>query len=225
MFVVPGTLPNLAQRVSHEAAERVAGNWWKLALNGLLLVVAGVLIFSIQWTVSSLATFLGVLFIAEGVFMALTTGFDDRVRRVNVITGLLSIVVGVAIIAWPGPGILAVAIFLGAWLIVVGTLTTSGAFATRHLISDWWMLLVTGILEVVLGVLALAQPGATLAAIIIVGGIWAVVVGVMRIVFSFELKQLPHKLDQALAQAAAGNGNGASQTHKPSPDRTVPAAS
>jgi len=225
MFSVPGTFPDLAQRFSHEAAERVSRNWWKLALNGLLLIVAGVLIFSIQWSVSSLATFLGALFIAEGVFMALTTGFDDRVRRVNVISGLLSIVVGVAIIVWPGPGILAVAIFLGAWLVVVGTLTISGSFATRHLMSDWWMLLVTGVLEVVLGVLALAQPGATLAAIIIVGGIWAVVVGVMRIVLSFEVKQLPHKLDQALAQAAAGNGNGTTAMRKPSPDRTVPAAS
>jgi uncharacterized membrane protein HdeD (DUF308 family) len=40
-------------------------------------------------------------------------------------------------------------------------------------------LLLLGLAEVPLGVLALADPGATLAAIVTVGGIWAVVVGVV----------------------------------------------
>jgi hypothetical protein len=47
---------------------------------------------------------------------ALTTGIDARVRRANVVTGLLSIATGIVIIAWPGPGVLAVAILFGAWL-------------------------------------------------------------------------------------------------------------
>ena len=103
----------------------MARNWSLLLLNGLLLIVAGVLIFSIDWSVRSLATFIGALFIVEGLSMALTSGIDARVRRANVLTGLLSIAAGIAIIVWPAPGIVAVAIFLGAWLIVVGTITIS----------------------------------------------------------------------------------------------------
>ena len=119
------------------------------------------------------------------------------------VTGLLSVAAGIAIIVWPEPGLLAVAIFLGAWLIVSGTLTIAGAFAARRLLPDWWLLLILGLLEIPLGVLALATPGATLAAIITVGGIWAVVIGVMRIVIAFELKRLPEDVDQAFA--AHGN--------------------
>ena len=152
--------------------------------------------------------------------MALTAGIDDNVRRVNVLSGLLSIAVGVAIIVWPTPGIVAVAIFLGAWLIVIGTLTISGSFAVRHFMSDWWMLLITGLLEVPLGVLALADPGATLAAIITVGGIWAVAVGVMRIVMSFQLKNLPTTVDNAWAQQP---GNGSSGSIKTASVRLTPA--
>jgi hypothetical protein len=79
-------------------------------------------------------------------------------------------------------------------------------------LPSWWLLLITGILEVALGVLALADPGATLAALITVGGIWAVAVGVSRIVLSFELKRLPQEVERAYASnmsdVAPGTGNG-----------------
>ena len=212
MFVAPGTLPDLTHKFTREAAKRVASNWWKLLLNGALLIVAGVLIFSIDWDVRSLATFIGALFVVEGVMMSLTAGIDARVNRGNVISGLLSIAAGIAIIAWPAPGLLAVAIFLGAWLIVVGTMTISGSLAARKLIPSWWLLLITGLLEVPLGVLALADPGTTLAALVTVGGIWSVAIGASRIVTSFELKRLPQDLDQAYAQAANGTSSQPSHT-------------
>src|SRR5215475_12080204 len=153
MFVAPGTPPpELAKKLSREGAEQVAKNWPLLLFNGLLLIVAGVLIFSIDWSVRSLATFIGALFIFEGISMALTVGIDARVRRLNVVSGLLSIAVGIAIIVWPGPGIVAVGIFLGAWLIVVGTITISGSLAARHFLPNWWLLLIVGLLEVPLNV-------------------------------------------------------------------------
>lgn len=222
MFVAPGTVPDLAHKLSREAAQSVARNWSLLLLNGLVLIVAGVLIFTINWSVRSLATFIGALFILEGVSMALTSGIDTRVRRANVFTGLLSIAAGIAIIVWPAPGIVAVAIFLGSWLIVVGTITISGSFAARRFLPDWWLLLIVGLLEVPLGVLALADPGATLAAIITVGGIWAVAVGVTRVVLALEVRNLPRTVDQAFSEPAR---NGASGAATPRQDRLTPTAS
>jgi uncharacterized membrane protein HdeD (DUF308 family) len=222
MYANPGTASDFGQKLTHDAAERVAKNWSTVLLNGLLLIVAGVLIFSIDWSVRSLSTFLGVLFIVEGIVYALTSGFDARVRRTNVVTGLLSIALGIVIIAWPSPGIVALGILLGAWLIVVGTITIAGAFALRHFTSDWWMFLLEGLLVVPLGVLALANPGATLAALITVGGIWAVVVGVMRVVLSFEIKNLPEDVDKIWA---AGPTNGAAPAAKPEAGHVAPTAS
>ena len=222
MFVAPGTVPDFAHSLSSNAAQSVARNWPLLLLNGVLLIVAGVLIFSIDWSVRSLATFIGALFIVEGISTALTSGIDARVRRANVLTGLLSIAAGIAIIVWPAPGIVAVAIFLGAWLIVVGTITIAGSFAARRFLPDWWLLLILGLLEVPLGVLALADPGATLAAIITVGGIWAVAVGVMRVILSFEVKNLPKTIDRAFSEPAR---NGVSATAKPRQDSLTTTAS
>jgi len=202
MFVAPGAKPPFGYTLTRDAAQQIARNWWLLLLNGALLILAGVLIFSIDWTTRELATFIGVLFIVQGIATALTTGIDARVRRMNVITGLLSIATGIVIIAWPTPGLLAVAIFLGAWLIVTGTLAVSAAFAARKLIQTWWLLVIAGVLEIALGVLALADPGATLAALITVAGIWAVAIGVMRIVLAFEVKRLPEDVDELIAAPA-----------------------
>jgi uncharacterized membrane protein HdeD (DUF308 family) len=204
MFVAPGTVPEIGHKLTRDAAERLARNWTLLLFNGLVLIVAGVLIFSIDWTIRELATFIGALFIFQGLSQALTSGIDARVRRTNVLSGLLSIAAGVAIIVWPGPGLTAVAIFLGAWLIVSGTLAISGAFATRRVLPNWWLLLILGLLEVPLGVLALANPGATLAALITVAGIWAVAVGAMRVVLAFELKRLPMDVDETWARNQPG---------------------
>jgi uncharacterized membrane protein HdeD (DUF308 family) len=177
-------------------AERLSRNWWVMLLDGLVLIVAGVLIFSIDWDRRSLATFIGALFIFEGLALAMTDGLDRTSRRTNVVFGILSIAAGVAIIVWPSPGLVAVAVFLGAWLIVTGTVTIVGAFSARKLLPYWGLWLIMGVCEVALGVLALADPGATLAAIITVAGIWAVAIGVMRVALAFEIKRLPHEIDK-----------------------------
>jgi uncharacterized membrane protein HdeD (DUF308 family) len=222
MFVAPGAKPRFGYTLTRDAAQQIARNWWLLLLDGAVLIVAGFLIFSIDWTIRDLATFIGALFIFQGLMMALTTGIDARVRRSNVLTGLLSIAAGVAIIVWPEPGIVAVAIFLGAWLIVSGTLAIAGAFAARRLLPEWWLLLIVGLLEIPLGVLALANPGATLAALITVGGIWAIAVGVMRIVLAFEVKRLPEDVDELFAAPS----NAKVTPHaSPEPRRVAPSAS
>jgi uncharacterized membrane protein HdeD (DUF308 family) len=212
MFVTPASFDSFGRKLTHAAAERLSRNWTRLLVNGLLLILAGVLIFSIDWSVSSLAAFIGALFIFEGFAVMLTTGIDSRAA--NVVTGLLSVAAGIAIIAWPSPSLTVLGIFLGSWLIVIGTISISGAFAARKVLGDWWLLLLFGLVEVPLGVLALASPGATLAALIIVGGIWAVAIGVTRVVLAFQLRDLPNELDKAYAAPTSNGAAGKSQSER-----------
>ena len=216
MFVTPASFTSFGHRLTHDAAERLARNWTTVLFNGVVLTIAGVLIFSIDWSVGSLSTFIGALFIFEGVWAMLTVGIDNRIA--NLVTGILSAAAGVAIIVWPSPSLIVLGIFLGSWLIVLGTITISGAFAARRVLSDWWLLLLLGLAEVPLGVLALANPGATLAAIITVGGLWAAVIGVMRIVFAFELRRLPKDVDEAFADQRANGAPGGSGSERYVPD-------
>lgn len=197
MFATPASFDSFGRELTHDAAEGLARNWTTLLLNGLVLIVAGVLIWSIDWSVRSLSTFIGALFIFEGLWIMLTAGVADR--GAHFVTGLLSLAAGVVIIVWPRPSLIVLGIFLGSWLIVLGTISISGALAGRRLLPEWWLLLLVGVSEVVLGVLALADPGATLAALITVAGIWAVAVGAMRVVLAFQLRHLPEDVDAAAA--------------------------
>jgi uncharacterized membrane protein HdeD (DUF308 family) len=206
MFVTPASFDDFGDRLTRDAAEELSRNWTLLLLDGLVLVVAGVLIWSIDWSVRSLSTFIGALFIFEGIWMMMTAGISNR--SANILIGLLSIAAGIAIIVWPGPGLTVLGIFLGCWLIVIGTITISGAFAARRVLPDWWLLLLLGLAEVPLGVLALAAPGATLAALVTVAGIWAVVIGTMRIVLAFEVRRLPEDVDEATAAGGGGSPAG-----------------
>jgi uncharacterized membrane protein HdeD (DUF308 family) len=202
MFVTPASFDGFGDRLTRDAAEQLARNWTYLLFNGVVLIVAGVLIWSIDWSVESLSTFIGALFIFEGFWIMLTAGISFRAG--NFVTGLLSVAAGIAIIAWPSPSLIVLGIFLGSWLIVVGTISVSGALAARRVMPDWWLLLILGVSEVVLGVLALADPGATLAALITVGGIWAIVIGAMRVVLAFQIRHLPQDVDAGLGAKGAG---------------------
>src|SRR4051794_37168639 len=88
--------------------------------------------------------------------------------------------------------------------------TRDACAAARRILSDWWLLLPLGLAKVPLGVLALANPGTTLAAIITVGGIWAAAVGVMRIVYAFELRRLPKDVGEAFADHGASKNSSSS---------------
>jgi len=212
MYVTPVSFDSFGHRLTKAAAEDLARNWTALLFNGIVLIVAGVLIFSIDWSIDSLSAFIGALFIFEGIYAMLVAGIDNRVA--NLVMGLLSVGAGIVIIAWPGPSLTVLGVFLGVWLIVIGTITISGAFAASGVFSDWWLLLLIGLVEVPLGVLALANPGATLAALITVGGIWAVAIGATRIVFAFQLRHLPKDVDSAWADANGSDASAASTEGK-----------
>jgi uncharacterized membrane protein HdeD (DUF308 family) len=104
MFIAPGSSGWLGRMLTGDAAERVARNWWVLLVNGLLLIVAGVLIFSIDWSVRSLSIFIGALFILQSISTAFARGLDRSAEASNAVTALLSMAAGVAIITWLVPG-------------------------------------------------------------------------------------------------------------------------
>src|SRR3954454_7512530 len=119
MYVTPASFDSFGRELTDDGAERLSRNWTTVLLSGLLLILVGLLIFSINWSVRGLATFIGALFIVEGCWAMLTTGTDNRAY--DVVTGLLSMAAGIAIIVWPSPSLTVLGIFLGAWLIVIGT--------------------------------------------------------------------------------------------------------
>ena len=113
MYLAPYSPESADRRGIREVAQAIASRWWMLLVDGLALIVAGVLIFSIDWSLRSLSIFIGALFILQGITMAALRGPDKTTRTTNLVSGLFSIAAGVAIIVWPSPGLTVVGVFLG----------------------------------------------------------------------------------------------------------------
>ncbi len=186
-------------------AEKISRNWWILLVMGIISVVAGILIFAIQWTLVTLSYFVGALLIIRGLALSLTPSASGGSRGWNITLGILSILVGAGILVSPSVAVFTLvmlAFFFGIWLIISGIANIASAIANRTTVSYWWLALVSGLLSTVLGAIVLFRPILSLTVAILIVGIWAIVVGAVEITLSFEAKRLPEDVEimEELAQ-------------------------
>jgi hypothetical protein len=177
-------------------AESLAVTWWFYLVGGIVSLVFGAIILAVDWGVDSLAAFIGTLFIIQGVAWLMTRPLDGGDRTTNVVAGLVGAGAGLALLVWPDRGLYTLAVFVGIWIVVSGALHVVGAIVNRHA-PHWWIVLVLGLIEIPIGMWALRRPGLTLAVIITLTGVWAIVTGVWQILIAFELKNLPRRLRPA----------------------------
>lgn len=175
-----------------DEAEEVAKSWWLFLVSGITSIVFGALILSIDWTLDGLAAFIGTLFIIQGAAYAVTKPLDGGTRSTNYAVGLAGIAAGIVFLSWPGRGLYTLAVFFGVWVVASGLLHIVGAFVNRHAPS-WWIVLAIGLIEVPIGIWALRRPGLTLAVIITLAGVWAIVSGIWQCLLAFEVRNLPRR--------------------------------
>jgi uncharacterized membrane protein HdeD (DUF308 family) len=178
-----------------DEAEQVAKDWWLYLVSGLISLVFGALILSVDWSIDGLAAFVGTLFIIQGAAWAITRPLDGGRRSTNLVAGLLGIVAGIVLLAWPDRGLYTLGVFVGIWVVSSGLLHIVGAFVNRQA-PLWWLVLLLGVIEVPIGIWAMRRPGLTLAVIVTLTGAWAVVTGIWQIVIAFEVRNLPKRLNR-----------------------------
>jgi uncharacterized membrane protein HdeD (DUF308 family) len=191
--VLMSPLTNRA-RFDQADAEGVARYWPFLLIGGLISIVFGALILSIEWSVESLGTFIGAMYILQGLSLALTGPLDGSGRGANLAGGALAAAAGIALIVWPDKGITVVGVFVGVFVVSYGLLHIVGSLANRH-VPYWWLMLVLGLVEVPIGIWAMRRPGLTLAVIVTLVGAWAVVYGIWQCVMAFEVRNVARRLD------------------------------
>jgi uncharacterized membrane protein HdeD (DUF308 family) len=147
--------------------------------------------------------FLGALLLFRGIFMMLSVPVDGAGRGWSVAVGVVEALVGLAVWVWPGPTLLVIAFFIGWYVLFSGIMTIAGAVSGRGVIPYWGWMLGFGILEILFALWLLARPGLTLVAIVLAIGLWSIIYGVVQIVLSFEIKNLPKRLDNFTADQDA----------------------
>jgi uncharacterized membrane protein HdeD (DUF308 family) len=101
--------------------------------------------------------------------------------------GVLALAIGAFAIFDPGATLAALILLIGAFFIVDGIFTVAKAFGAFRSTGARWMLLLSGIVGIVAGVLVFAWPGLTAFTLDILIGIWAIVTGVAELIAAFSL--------------------------------------
>jgi uncharacterized membrane protein HdeD (DUF308 family) len=104
--------------------------------------------------------------------------------------GVLSIAFGILAFIWPGITLLVLVLFFGAYMLVDGVVALIAAIRFRYERERWPMLLLEGILGIVIGVVSLIQPAITALAWLYTIAAWAIVTGVLEIVFAVRVRRL-----------------------------------
>ena len=185
----PAYDPNSPPRLMLHALAR---NWWLLLLRGIAAIVFGVLAF--VWpglTLVTLVLFYGAFALVDGVLAiaAAIKGGSPLPRWWLAVVGVAGIIVGLLTFMWPGITALVLLIFIAVWAIVLGVFEIYGAIKLRKEIDNEWLLILSGALSVLFGIVLLVRPGAGALALIWVIGAYAILFGVIYVAFALRLRK------------------------------------
>jgi uncharacterized membrane protein HdeD (DUF308 family) len=102
--------------------------------------------------------------------------------------GTLATLFGLIAIFLPGITLEMMIIFLGAFLVVDGVVSSYVSLKGRGRGLNWGVLLLEGILGIAVGVFTLIWPGITVLAIVLLVALWAMVTGVLEIIAAVSLR-------------------------------------
>ena len=172
----------------------VRGIWWLVLLRGILAILFGLFaLFAPGTALLALVFVFAAYAILDGI-AALVVGIrhrtDDPHWVWHVVQGAVSVLAGIIAFAWPGVTVLAILFVIAFWSIVGGIAEVVESFMMRKRGSEGWgWMLAAGIVSVLFGVVLLASPGTALITLLWLVGAYAIVFGVIIVVWAVRLRR------------------------------------
>ena len=164
---------------------------WILIAYGVVSVLFGVFALAKPFAAVAAVTWaFGFMALAEGA-ISLFALFDRNAsipKRWLALYALSSVAFGLVALVNPIATASVLLMFLAAWLIVSGIHRVVFAVRVRQAIDDEWMIILTGVLAIVLGVLFLAYPISALLGWMLWIGLAAIACGVLQLIVGLRLR-------------------------------------
>lgn len=167
--------------------------WGWILLRGVASIAFGAM--AILWpglTIVVLVVMWGAWAFVDGI-ASLVTAYKARDGGKPiwplVLIGVLGIAAGLITFFAPGVAAVTLLMFIAAWAIVTGVLEIVHAIRVRKSISNEWMLILSGVLSVVVGLYMLSFPAGGALAIIWVIAFWSILFGVLLCSAALRLKK------------------------------------
>jgi uncharacterized membrane protein HdeD (DUF308 family) len=184
-------------KLSGDPAEmlgRVGRHWGWLLFFGIITLALGVL--ALAWpghTLIAIAVVFGVQLVVMGVFRFVASfaypDLSGGTRVLYALLGVLSLIIGLYALRHVLITIVALALLLGIFWVVNGTIELFTAISQRELPNRGWNIF-SGILAIIAGFILLVYPAISVLALAIVVSVWLIVYGMMLVSVAVQMRSL-----------------------------------
>lgn len=170
------------------------GNWWALALRGVVAILFAIIAFF--WpgiTAVALILLFGIYAGIDGVLAlvaALRAARHHGRSGALLVEGVLNILIAVIVFAWPGTALVALIYLIALWALLTGVALTAAGLALIRL-SGEWLLVVSGVLSILLGIILFAHPAVGVVALSWWLGAYALLFGIALVSAAFRIRYHP----------------------------------
>jgi uncharacterized membrane protein HdeD (DUF308 family) len=186
-------MESASDRFTQLAGTQVKKWRWVVGLQGLASVIFGVMI--LAWpeiSVYALTIVFGIYALATGItaFAGAFSSHTKDERASLILSGLLGIVTGIIVLAWPSISALALLYVIGAYAVLLGMFAIIASMRLPLDGHDTALTMLSGLVAIVFGIVIFAKPGAGALAVLALIAAFALVIGVTELVVAIGGKQL-----------------------------------
>ena len=189
-----GTASSADARRAGNTLRDAASMWWIFLVTGGAWLLFSIIIFRFDWTsVSSISILFGIAMLAAGVEELFAAAGAERGWTIAyALLGIACIVIGIVAFVNPGGTFKALAAVISFYFIIKGAFTVVLALMSHGEEELWWLVLIVGLAELLLGFWAAGDFGHRQILLVVWVGAVALARGLTQFLLAFRLRAVKH---------------------------------
>ncbi|HST89000.1 MAG TPA: HdeD family acid-resistance protein, partial [Ktedonobacterales bacterium] len=169
-----------------------ARNWWALVIRGVAAILFGIIALLLPGSaLLALVLLFGAYALVDGIFAllgAIRAIESNRRFGALLFQGIVGVIIGILTFIRPGITGLVLLYLIAFWAIVTGVFEIIEAVEMRRVIRNEWLLILSGALSVIFGVVIFFAPVTGALAVVVIIGIYAIIFGALLIGLGLRLR-------------------------------------
>jgi uncharacterized membrane protein HdeD (DUF308 family) len=168
--------------------------WWVFLAIGIGWLLFSIIVFRFDYrSVSAISILFGIVVIVAAIDELFAAFAGDRSGWARVGHAALAVafgIIGIVAFVHPGNTFAALAAVMAFYFILKGILDVGLAIPLRHVTPAWWVQLLVGIAEILIGFWAAGDFGHKTILLVVWVGVAALMRGISAITFAFAAREL-----------------------------------
>jgi len=162
-------------------------SWGVLLAIGIVAVIFGIIVLANIWSSVRLVAILAGLFLIFAGVMQFVGARGHQRKGGRIVSGVIALVAGLVLVFWPDASVKTVAVVVGVAFLIWGVAWAVAALVDRG--EGWGVALGFSVLLAIVGIVFIVWPGPTIALLMILVGLSAILFGVASIAQALALRK------------------------------------